>query len=542
METKIAILTDMEKILEAAEDSELNDGFFQAVAKPLEILSKRLGVNKVQAALFAIITDKSYYGPCSEEQIAGYLNFKNINMINLYPDLEVLKKLRLIKLSTSCYKSEVEYSVPKEVLTSLLNGQKIEIPNDENLDFESLTIRLDNLFDERRDDHLPYLNFVGEIKELLKKNKDIEFANQLIKSKLHDTDLIILIRFCLSYIFEQENTICSSNFEDLLISKSTTKDSIRKLNNGTHPLILDKWVEFEGSGLFGGNSFKLTDRAKKLLFPKNYYTEKILDLDELQSPESIAAKTLFYTKDNSIQIESLQKLLLPDSFRNVRQRMKAKNMRNGFACLFFGEPGTGKTETVLQIARATGRHIMQVNLAEKRNMWVGESEKRVKAVFDKYRNFVELCHNEPFLFFNEADGIIGRRSSHTVDAVNKMENTLQNIILQEMENLDGIMIATTNFTQSMDPAFERRFLYKINFQKPDDGIRQRIWHSMMPELSEDQIAFLTKRFAFSGGQIENIARKSTVESLLSGATPEFDTIIRFCQEESLHKDRPAIGY
>ncbi len=119
---------------------------------------------------------------------------------------------------------------------------------------------------------------------------------------------------------------------------------------------------------------------------------------------------------------------------------------------------------------------------------------------------------------------------------------LQNIILQEMETLDGIMIATTNLTQNMDTAFERRFLYKINFQKPDKEIRRRIWQSMMPELSKHQIAVLTERFSFSGGQIENIARKSTVESVLTGTTPELDTLIRFCQEESIHNDRATIGY
>ena len=142
-------------------------------------------------------------------------------------------------------------------------------------------------------------------------------------------------------------------------------------------------------------------------------------------------------------------------------------MRSGFACLLYGAPGTGKTETVLQIARAIGRNIMQVNLSELRSMWVGESEKKVKAVFDRYRNFVDYCDKEPILLFNEADGIIAKRSTNAVHAVDQMENTLQNIILQEMETLDGIMMATTNLTQNMDSAFERRFLYKINFHKPE---------------------------------------------------------------------------
>ena len=217
-------------------------------------------------------------------------------------------------------------------------------------------------------------------------------------------------------------------------------------------------------------------------------------------------------------------------------------MRSGFACLLYGAPGTGKTETVLQIARATGRNIMQVNLSELRSMWVGESEKKVKAVFDRYHNFVAYCDKEPILLFNEADGIIGKRSTNAVHAVDQMENTLQNIILQEMESLDGIMMATTNLTQNMDSAFERRFLYKINFHKPDRFTRLQIWQSMMPDLPESEASILAERYDFSGGQMENITRKATVEQILTGQTPKFETLISFCKEENIVENRPRIGY
>ena len=62
---------------------------------------------------------------------------------------------------------------------------------------------------------------------------------------------------------------------------------------------------------------------------------------------------------------------------------KEKGRRQGFACLFYGEPGTGKTESVLQMAKKTGRDIMQVNISQVKSMWVGESEKNIKAIFDR---------------------------------------------------------------------------------------------------------------------------------------------------------------
>ena len=95
-----------------------------------------------------------------------------------------------------------------------------------------------------------------------------------------------------------------------------------------------------------------------------------------------------------------------------------------------------------------------------KSKWVGDSEKNIKALFDRYREVVKRSKLAPILLFNEADAIIGKRQEGAERAVEKMENSIQNIILQEIENLDGIMIATTNLQQNMDTAFERRFLYK----------------------------------------------------------------------------------
>jgi SpoVK/Ycf46/Vps4 family AAA+-type ATPase len=105
-----------------------------------------------------------------------------------------------------------------------------------------------------------------------------------------------------------------------------------------------------------------------------------------------------------------------------------------------------------------------------------------------------------------------------------------------MENLKGILIATTNLTQNMDKAFERRFLYKIEFQKPCLSARQSIWQVMLPDLKPEDVEKLAMHHDFSGGQIENICRKCTVEFVLSGVKPSFELINTFCNEELLAKE------
>lgn len=219
-------------------------------------------------------------------------------------------------------------------------------------------------------------------------------------------------------------------------------------------------------------------------------------------------------------------------------------MRKGFACLFYGAPGTGKTETVYQIARQTGRDILIVNVSEIKSMWVGESEKNIKALFDRYRRFSEQSELTPILLFNEADAVLGVRQEGAERAVDKMENSIQNIILQEMETLDGIMIATTNLTQNLDKAFERRFLYKIEFAKPSFEAKQAIWKTMLPSLSECETEELARSYEFSGGQIENIARKRAVDAIIHGEEPSLEIIHTYCRSEQLYKstERRRIGF
>ena len=96
------------------------------------------------------------------------------------------------------------------------------------------------------------------------------------------------------------------------------------------------------------------------------------------------------------------------------------------------------------------------------------------------------------------------------------------------------MIATTNLQENMDKAFERRFLYKIKFEKPDATVRQRLWLSMMPTLSEADAHILATGYDFSGGQIENISRKATINAILHGE--ESNDLVRltsYCNAERL---------
>ena len=272
-----------------------------------------------------------------------------------------------------------------------------------------------------------------------------------------------------------------------------------------------------------------------------HHRERMADVIKARD---LTEKKMFYVKENEFQVSELLSFLMPEKYSEIHERMQQTGFRTGFACLFYGGPGTGKTETAYQLARQTGRDIMVVDVPQIKSKWVGDSEKNIKALFDRYREQVKRAKLTPILLFNEADAIIGIRKQGAQSAVDKMENSIQNIILQEMEQLDGIMIATTNLTQNLDTAFERRFLYKIKFEKPTEEARAHIWHSMIPDLNEQQAHALASKYDFSGGQIENIARHYTIDVILHGHSEDaLPMLIRHCDNERLEGTRSTkIGF
>lgn len=156
--------------------------------------------------------------------------------------------------------------------------------------------------------------------------------------------------------------------------------------------------------------------------------------------------------------------------------------------------------------------------------------------------FIEYTNDDGFVdresFKITADAIIGKRQVGAERAIEKMENSIQNIILQEIEQLDGILIATTNLAENMDKAFERRFLYKIQFEKPDLNCRTQIWQAMIPPLNDADASYLAGKYDFSGGEIENIARHFIIQTILHGKSENMvKSLAEFCESERLEGSR-----
>jgi SpoVK/Ycf46/Vps4 family AAA+-type ATPase len=317
------------------------------------------------------------------------------------------------------------------------------------------------------------------------------------------------------------------------------------ISNGNSHLVQQGLLEIRETFFRSECEVRLSPKAVELLFKDS--KNLVAGLKKEKSPDLISNTEikfikLFYNREEKEKLEFVEQLLKPGNYSNLVKRLEKSGNKTGIAMLFSGLPGTGKTESVYQIARNTGRDICRVNISETKSKWFGESERLIKEVFDRYRNLCKDAENKPILLFNEADGVFSTRKQIGVSSVDQTENAIQNIILQELEDLEGILIATTNMTQNLDKAFDRRFLYKIQFGKPGTEARSQIWKIKIPSMAKPFALKLAQSHDLSGGQIDNIARKFITHRILRGISPSLQQIESWCMEESVTKEIKKIGY
>ncbi len=209
-------------------------------------------------------------------------------------------------------------------------------------------------------------------------------------------------------------------------------------------------------------------------------------------------------------------LLLQQVDKKVVDRLKKwgiKDKKKGIDAriIFYGAAGTGKTVTALALAKSLKKEILSFDCSKILSMYVGESEKNVRKIFDDYKDLATKTKSEPILLLNEADQFLSNRVSGQISGSDKMHNQMQNIFLEQIENFSGILIATTNLLDSIDKAFSRRFNYKIEFLKPDENQRVELWKKLLPDalpLEEGFDIEKLKKYPLTGGQIEMIIKNT----------------------------------
>jgi len=392
-----------------------------------------------------------------------------------------------------------------------------------------------NLGIERKEKTITTAELLDKFKEIISINH-FPFVEKVLEIGLGAED-----NYMLCYLFwKYLNGVYSVDLEtavNAIFDTVQKRFAYRKdILQNSHPLINKGLVSIEWKDPIKDTTLKLENKTLQLLTTQELEPFiMIKKKDNVILPSDIHQKELVF---NPLETEHLRKLnhaFQEENLHAIQNRLVKKGLPTGFTVLFYGDPGTGKTESVYQLARQTDREIMQVNLSESKTKWFGESERMAGKIFTDYYSYSNDCRMLPILLVNEADGLFSRRKETGNSSVDQTENTIQNIFLQALETFSGILIATTNMPGNFDHAFERRFLYKIKFTKPDLTVRAQIWKIKLPVLTRKEHAWLAEEYDFTGAQIDNIIRKLEIESILEGITPTFSQVLSSCNKELIEK-------
>ncbi len=518
----------------------------------LKSIAKHMGCTKEEALFFAVMFYQQLKGQPSGVDItdmAEHFGVGSMEILNQHSFFREMKQNKLIKQNQNIKRHKIAAKkqvsmfdgplyITREAYEAVISGQCLaEICQTGEMEMFELLEHLEQIISDHDDGGIGETDMQEQIAEMVNANRELPFIKRVNKLKLSTNEKLLLFHICYELIDGEQSVDLVRACNKIFGSLSQQFKVRRSFLNGRARLIKKNIVQLEEADFRNDKTLRVTEEGLDYLFEDE---EDVLRLQysqkqesELTTPDNLQEQQLFFNQRERQQLQFIESLLDEEQYQQVVSRLSENNMPSGLTILFYGEPGTGKTESVYQMARKTGRSIMPVEISSIRTKWYGESQKLLKKVFENYRKKKASHQLAPILLFNEADAIFHARMEEAHEATNQTENALQNILLQELEDMEGILIATTNLSTRLDKAFERRFLYKLHFDKPGAPVKQSIWRAKIPKLTKRQAQQLASSYDLSGGQINNVARKYLMQEVLQGNQPNLNELKQYCEEEHL---------
>ena len=553
-EAKFNVVNTITLINKKLEDSKLDIKFIKEIKKPLLELSNYLNVatESNQAIVFAIIFALQIkHESVDLRHIIIFLNLSYIDALNLKIDIDKLLELNLIVIekdhrnrSKKSNFSNRSYTINEDVSESIYTNTIYCKILKEKIDIYQFVRIVSDYISQRGNDLIGTFDLFHMVEELECENEHISPILK-VQSFLDIENRILLYEIIneklLGYPCFLEKTL-----RDIYQNPRNRLVKIREFVDKTNKMYNYEYITLDESKFVNDFTLNLTENAIEFFMQEDAELFKIDKKNKnILFHEVIKYKELYYEPDLAKEIDFLKESLMNDNFKKIQERLDNNGLSKGIVAIFYGSLGTGKTETVYQIAKTTGRNLMIVDISQTKSMFFGESEKIVKEIFETYK---KICNNskiKPILLLNEADALLSKRHVSGDSNVGQTENTIQNILLEELERFQGVIIATSNFSiGNFDTAYERRFLFKIKFESPTPEVKSKIWLSKLTWIENDFAQKLSKDFTFSGGEIDNIVRKVTMTEVLTGNRPDPNEIYSFCLNEKRLSGRNGIkiGY
>ena len=483
------------------------------------------------------------------------IGFSSLEIISLNNQIKDLVKRSWLKQSNKTFpyakeikSNQTEYIISQHILNAVLFLDKELIENERPLDFTDGLIKLRNYMKHLVDSNLYEDEMYDGVQQFLWDFKENTFLKEITESQeLLVEEKLILFWLSSEYIFDREEFDLDAVCDFLGFENNFIYNFKQRIKNDKSTLFNTNYLSFVNPELADFSSITYGDKMLDLLTKTCVKVEqkKIKHkFCQLIQPDDIEFKNLYFNTKQQQDITKIIDMLSPENYKKMCENFKSHKMKEALSLLFYGLSGTGKTELVRQIAKKHNRILLMVDIASIKSMWVGESEKNIRRVFREYAEALKICDLAPILFFNEADAILNKRRK-IESSSDQMLNSMQNILLQYLEDFEGIFMATTNFINNLDDAFDRRIFYKKAFELPDENTRFQILQDLFPEWPNDWIKDIASDFELSGSQIQNIKRKLLVDSILFDIDySNKELLVNYIEEELgfRKKNRTEIGF
>ncbi|MBR0077078.1 MAG: ATP-binding protein [Bacteroidales bacterium] len=519
----------------------------QKVKEQVENLSAFLKTTPLETLVFVSIYTVETVRSCAVDtrDMSRFFDISNLDFLPLKGCVYSLLQKGLIREVERRHRDE-EYRVTSAAERALLDNKPFKVKKIAKPDRYKFCQCISSLIEDRSNENIDSDELWNLVREEEGRNDHLKLVRETMKLLPNVDDRALFYEMCDDFVGNRIRcTDVEVTLSDMYDTKATRFKIAKDIMEQKHALQTCGLAELQPAKFLSEASITLTEKGMQLFLEKDYdlFNTKGGKDKRLTPPDKIPARELFFSEELTKDLDFVKSSLEDSSFVELQKRLEENSLPKGVALLFHGLPGTGKTAAVDMIAKATGRSVYHVDIAASKTCWFGESEKLFKKIFTDYRRMCETEERKPILLFNEADALFSKRRD--VDSGNcaQTENALQNILLEEMETLDGILIATTNLCDNFDNAFERRFLFKVKFGQPDKAAKKSIWQSKLPWLTEDDCSKLASQFDLSGGEIDNIVRKSFMEEVLTGNRPTVAMLEAWCKGEKLHAGKAAaIGF
>jgi len=446
---------------------------------------------------------------CEEESlrlkdIIEWLNIPGIEFVpEIYESITKLIESDLLAREVSRWeKKEGHYILTESAYKAILNGDAKFLETLEVNTFHRLLEKTMSLYGDLRFDLMDGVDFQTKLHSLLEKSFELPELQWLSKFDLDVNEKQLVIIMAANHLNHPGKSI---DVERILQRIEKRYYLIAKdIMNGRNALMRNNLITF------ATHEFKTLDEMilTELVcdhFGLNENEEgrpPNLEYGQLIFPQDIEYKTVFYNSDVQGQMDSLKKII------DVFNQSESENRPfKSVKLMINGPSGTGKTQTIMNLAKQTDSIIYEVG-HQLKNPYVGMTEAAYAGMFKEYYRCCARYNKEGkqvWFVINEFEGLVSRRlpANHSADF---MVSTATSIFLKETDSsvFKGVMLCTCNHIDHVDAAVVRRMTYKIHMKEPDHETRKKIFENRFPLLSSSEVERICTNFSLTGANIENV--------------------------------------